>query len=60
MNIISIIGIIAGLILSVYGTDELLKVNWVTSDLPINSVLIVAFGVFLFLFSLSTTRTRSS
>lgn len=58
MKIIPLIGIIVGLILSGYGADELLKVNWTTSDLPVNSVLIVAFGVFLFLFSLSTTRTK--
>ena len=55
-----IIGIIAGLIFIGYGADELLKGNWATSDLPLNLILSVAFGVFLFLFSLSSMRGRKA
>lgn len=57
MKIIPIIGIITGLILGAYGGDALWKGDFVTSNLPIDLVLITAFGVFLFLFSLSSLRT---
>ena len=58
MKTVSIIGIIVGLILAFYGGNIILEGNWQPSDLPVEFILIVAFGVFLFLFSLSSMRSR--
>jgi len=57
MKIVPIIGLIVGLIFGLYGGNSLLKANFPPSDLPVELVLIVAFGVFIFLFSLSSMRT---
>jgi len=55
-NVISIIGILIGLVTSIFGASSLTKINWSSVELPVELILITAFGLFLALFSFSFVR----